>query len=124
MTNDFSGFIKRESPEYESWKERTNEHPVMKEHGDKIVKESSYTFFKIMSVLFFILVFTLGCFLFYLGYNGKFQSTYSNTINPSFNATVNSQTTNSFNMPSPIVNIYLNNTIINQLNSTIINNTT
>ena len=92
-----------------------NDNKFLKDNKVKAVSSSSHTFFKAMTILFFVFIISLTGFLIYVGYTGGFD----NLISPIFNNTVNID--NEFNNE---FNNEFDNTINNDYEHNIDNNIT
>ena len=79
------------------YKREANSNPVLKKYGLRLVNNRNYKFFKLMGVLFLIILLSFTGVIFYLGTEGKLSSTYESVINPIFNPEVNVENTYEFN---------------------------
>ena len=113
--------------EKEDFVERMNEwNDKYKDTDYKIVEKSSYGFFKVLSVLFFILFLVSFLFIVYIWYINDFKGIIQTNLNNSYNLdnsfNVSVENTYDFNPYTPIDNqvyneyyTYNNYTIINNI---------
>lgn len=75
-----------EKDKIEKWEEEANKNPTLKDNNKKVVNRRSFTFFKVMTILFFLLLLCALVGGVYLVYTDKLDGLVQST----FNATINS----------------------------------